>query len=71
MTKATIYELLTKAGCETANHESDLYVKDTPEARAIIEGHGEFKIKPFTADDGSGTWIEIPFQYDPFWASKA
>jgi hypothetical protein len=32
----SLYRRLLEAGCEIDNHESDLYVRDTPEARAII-----------------------------------
>jgi hypothetical protein len=33
----TVYQELIAAGCQIDNHESDLYVKVTPESRAIVE----------------------------------
>jgi hypothetical protein len=66
---SSLYQALQEAGIETDNHESDLYVKDSPEARAIIEEFGD-SYEPFNADDGSGRWLDVPFAYAPFWESK-
>lgn len=77
MTELTksLYARLIEAGCETDHHESDLYVKVTPEAKAIIEAfESESGIKNRetfrSAIDGS-PWYDIPFAYDPAWSSKA
>ena len=67
---ATLYERAKAAELEMDNHESDLYLKDTPEARRIV---GEWQAA--TGIDGSITyfrcdgaqWIDIPFMFDPFW----
>ena len=64
----SLYTKLRAAGCEIDHHESDLYVKATPEARALTSGH---KNRSFfrSAVDGQ-TWIELPFEYMPFWEKK-
>lgn len=71
----TLYERLVAAGCEIDHHESDLYVKATPEALAIIEDYeAASKLKNretfSSAIDGS-PWYDLPFAYDPFWSAKA
>lgn len=35
----TLYEALTAAGCEIDHHESDLYVRVTPDSTRIVFGH--------------------------------
>lgn len=71
----SIYEALKKAGCEIDNHESDLYVRATPEARNTIAVYREknkghpFCVDYFTGTDGLG-WLEIPFLYDPWWQAR-
>lgn len=66
--QATIYEQLRAAGCDIENHESDLYVRDTHEARTIIRANCK-PIHPFRSHDGSA-WLEVAFAYDPFWTGK-
>jgi len=65
----TIYEQLKKAGFDLSNHESDLYVKVTPESQKIINGY-KYKnnvTKFHSQIEGEGMYFEIPFAYDPFW----
>jgi len=60
----TIYTDLVQAGCKIDNHESDLYVEDTPQAREIVAKHG---MRPgFFKSDGE-QWMELPFMYEPHW----
>ena len=71
----SLYPRLVEAGCEIDHHESDLYVKATPQARAIIlawEAETGIKNRETfkSAIDGS-PWYDIPFAYDPFWSKKA
>ena len=70
----TLYTLLVAAGCDIDHHESDLYVRATPEADAIIEAwqikHGVNREVFRSAIDHS-KWYDIPFAYDPFWSKKA
>jgi len=71
----TIYERTKDAGLEMDSHESDLYLKDTTEARRILEewrnesGRDEF-VTWFRSEINGAQWMDIPFAYDPFWAAK-
>lgn len=69
-----LYSRLKDAGCELDRHESDLYVLDTVEARAIIEayeaGGGLTNKSYFSSDSDGRRWIELPFAYQPFWDAK-
>lgn len=47
----SLYERLKSAGCDLDSHESDLYVKDTPEARKIIR---QYKQEAGILGDGLG-----------------
>ena len=70
----TIYEELRASGCPIDNHESDLYVKSTPESRAIIErrqNDGEsLSVSGFTSQTDQTPWLDLPFRFDPYWAKK-
>ena len=70
----SIYTEITQAGIEIDHHESDLYVTDCPEARAILANHGKkpdgWNVQQFTSQIDGKQWLDIPFQYLPFWESK-
>ena len=55
------------ADCGIDHHESDLYVRATPETRAIVKASGKSH-SFFKANDDGRVWIDVPFEYDPFWA---
>ena len=69
----SIYAEMIQAGIEVDHHESDLYVKDCPTARAILANHGKrvdgHNVMPFKY--GGSTWLDVPFEYQPFWDSKS
>jgi len=70
----SIYTEMVQAGIQIDCHESDLYVIDCPESRAILANHGkrpdDWNVQQFTSQlDGKG-WLDIPFQYSPFWEIK-
>jgi len=63
---------------DISNHESDLYVRYTPEAQAVIEQYkkehrlfGWGLCSFFTNQVEGGRWIDIPFAYDPYWTAKS
>jgi len=67
---ATLYERAKAAGLEMDNHESDLYLKDTPEARRIVaeyraESGTDCFITYFRSNGAQ--WMDIAFMFDPFW----
>lgn len=66
----SVYQKLLAAGVELDHRYSDLYVKDTPEARQIIASHSPVKPDRFRCDQDGQFWLELPFQYDPYWESK-
>jgi len=69
-----LYDDLLSAGCELDNHESDLYVKDTPMARDIIGLHqcmGEKRtVNRFKSSLDGSDWLDIPFAYLPWWRRR-
>ena len=64
----SVYKALKDAGCTIDHHQSDLYVRDTTEARQILNAYGQ----RFTAfkDSERAAWLEAPFAYDPYWANR-
>ena len=66
----TLYERAKAAELDIDNHESDLYLKDTPEAQTIIKdwqkASGLDGCITYFKDEGV-QWIDIPFMFDPFW----
>jgi len=67
-----IWDDLTAAGCELDNHESDLYVKDTPTAREVIKRFTvNCKPQRFRSRVDNAIWIDLPFMFQPFWDAKA
>jgi len=72
----SIFQQATAAGLEMGNHSSDLHLKDTPEARAIIAAWetetGMSKSATYFVSGIDNTrWIDLPFAYDPFWEGRA
>ena len=71
-----IYDRFVAAGCEIANHESDLYVKNTDAARTVIseweqiEPQKPLNLKTFVSEATGLHWFELPFQFTPFWDRK-
>ena len=70
----SLYRRLLESGCELDHHESDLYVRATPEAKAIIaafEAEGGISNQtPFRSAIDGTAWIDLPFLYDPAWERK-
>ncbi len=67
----SIYEDMVKAGVPIASHESDLYVKNTPESNLILINYEYRKnVTPFVSKIDNTLWYDIPFAYTPFWDEK-
>ncbi len=60
MNQGSLYEELRDSGAKLDNHESDLYVKDSPEVRAIIVQHN-FGYTAFRSQIDGNMWLDIPF----------
>jgi hypothetical protein len=71
----TLYSEIVAAGVPYSNHESDLYVQDSPVSREILS---RFPLESRNAtrfinqaDPHKGElWIDIPFSYMPFWENR-
>lgn len=74
MTEQTLYHALKEINAEIESHESDLYVKKTPEVTNIInqfkENGANFSVGSFVSQIDNAVWYDIPFEYIPFWESK-
>jgi hypothetical protein len=75
----TLYERLTERidAKDISSHYSDLYVRYTPEAKQIIDEYkrendlrGWGLCSFFTNHIEGGTWIDVPFAFDPYWTNK-
>ena len=62
-----IYEVLKRSGAELDHHESDLYVRATPETLRLTRGQPNVS---YFISNGQ-RWIELPFRYTPFWKAKS
>lgn len=72
----SLYLKLKRAGCEIDSWQSDLYVRDTPEVRAIIQSHDDeagkkTRYSRFTSQRDGNRWVEVPFGFEPYWASRS
>ncbi len=65
----SLYQQLVAINAEIANHYSDLYVRNTPEALKLVKHSGKV-YSFFTNQREGGTWIDVPFAYDPHWEKK-
>lgn len=70
-----LYQMLKAAGCDTDNHESDLYVEATDTARGIIseyqreQGHA-LMVTAFIHQVKRRYWLDIPFMFTPWWEAR-
>lgn len=72
----TLFEAIQAIGIPFDNHESDLYLPDTPEARAVLAQFPQANANAtrFTnrrPPNAGEQWIDVPFAYEPFWEEKA
>lgn len=65
----SLYQALLALNVPMSNHESDLYVPDTPEVRAIIAQFGR-KGSSFVNQTNGERWLDIPFAYEPWWEKR-
>lgn len=69
----SLYNTLKAAGIEMNNHESDLYVKVTPQSTAILltfPTHFENAQRFIDRTNGDLTY-DVPFAFEPYWDAKA
>jgi hypothetical protein len=63
------FQALKAAGCEMDNHESDLYVRATPEALAIVKASG-WTYETFRHQVTGQLWLDVAFAYEPWWERR-
>ena len=68
-------ELRTNLGLtdsDFAYHESDLYVRATPEVRAYLKENYQFWsiVTTFKCQIDGLMWFDIPFAHDKFWNKR-
>jgi hypothetical protein len=69
--KPTLYDDCLAAGLTIDHHESDLYILDSPAARKILVAHERWNASVSTFTSEGKQWIDVPFEYAPFWAAKS
>lgn len=64
----SIYADMKALNVPMDHHESDLYVKVTPETTALVQTY-KFRtnIAIFQSQIDKTLWYDIPFAYEPFW----
>lgn len=73
----TIYEkaLAALPAADIAHHESDLYLRATPEASAMVAEHrrefGRTSVSTFIDQIDHALWFDVAFAYDPWWLERA
>jgi hypothetical protein len=75
--RLSLYEDAVRLGLELDHHETDLYLKDCPEARALLAEHDKrgrrvyvvdgWNVSLFHSEIDNAPWLDIPFNYDPAW----
>ena len=56
-------------GAELYSHESDLYVRETPEVLAFVVGSGCSWSRFRNAVTGEG-WLDLPCAFYPWWQAR-
>ena len=69
-----IYDAAIKALPETEidHHETDLYLKVSPESEKLVENYDyKFIVEKFRSPLDGCLWFDIPFAYTPEWIEHA
>ncbi len=64
----TVYQALLAAGVPLDHHESDLYVKVTPESTRLLLDYRGTTAPTFIHQQTRDLWYDVPFAFDPWWA---
>lgn len=71
LTSRELYDAAVAAAIPMDNHESDLYLKATPEAVALVRQYeGRSNCSGFTSQIDGERWIEVPFAFVPWWDKR-
>ena len=61
----------TLPAADIDHHDSDLYIKRTPAAMAIIKRLENKSLLSVFRDPSGAAWYELPFCYMPFWENPS
>jgi hypothetical protein len=69
----SLFSEVLAAGIPHASHESDLYLPDTPAVRQLLVKHPDWlrNVQRFSNQVEGGSWIDVPFAYDPWWEVRS
>lgn len=69
LTPGTIYAAALAAlpACDIDHHASDLYLKRTPAAVALVERLDNTALLSVFRDPDGVAWYELPFCFSPYW----
>jgi hypothetical protein len=70
MSNKTIYAAMLAAGVPIDHHASDLYVKDTPITRGVLQEYPDQCRSTFRSQIDDERWIDLPFAFDSFWEAR-
>lgn len=65
----SLYTELLAENVPIANYRSDLYCLKTEKSIELIKKYG-LRYTCFTSQIDGKLWLDVPFQYDPFWDNK-
>ena len=74
LTPNTIYAAAVAAlpACDIDHHASDLYIKRTPAAVALVERlDSTVLLSVFRSQIDGRIWYELPFCFTPFWENPS
>ena len=69
LTPSTIYAAAVAAlpACDIDHHASDLYIKRTPAAVALVGRLDNTALLSVFRDSDGVAWYELPFCFSPYW----
>lgn len=72
MSSEELYQAVLSMGLEHGSHYSDLYLRATAEARALIARY-KFKanVQAFTSQIDGKLYLDVPFAFIPYWEKQA
>ena len=65
----TLYQVLKSMNVNIDNHYSDLYAPATNEVLKVLDSFG-VSYSTFKNNINGEAWVDVPFQYDPYWENK-
>jgi len=71
MTSRELYDAAKAAGVPIGNHYSDLYLKATPTALALVKQYDHKQsVASFTSQIDGARWLDVPFAFMPYWDAR-